>query len=61
MPEINWQISIFYFQKTVGLDVALEALRDAWRKREATKDELYHFAEIRHVKNAMISCLNTLS
>lgn len=51
----------FYFQKTVGLDVALEALRDAWRTRKATMDELYHFAEIRRVKNTMIPYLNTLA
>ncbi len=50
----------FYFQKTVGLDVALEALRDAWRTRKATMDELYHFAEVRRVKSVMIPYLNTL-
>lgn len=30
----------FYFQKTVGLDVAIEALRDAWKQRKATMDDL---------------------
>jgi predicted transcriptional regulator of viral defense system len=51
----------FYYQKTVGLDVAIEALRDAWRKRRATMDELYHFAQVRNIKNVMLPYLNTLS
>lgn len=50
----------FKYQKTVGLDVALEAMRDAWRKRKVTMDELYHFAEIRQVKKIMLPYLNTL-
>jgi len=50
----------FYYQKTVGLDVAIEAMRDAWRKRKATMDELYHFAEVRNIKNVMLPYLNTL-
>ncbi len=50
----------FYYRSTVGLDVALEALRDAWRKRLATMDELYHFAEVRNIKNVILPYLNTL-
>lgn len=50
----------YYYRNTVGLDVALEALRDAWRKRLATMDELYHFAEVRNIKNVMLPYLNTL-
>ena len=51
----------FRYQKTVGLDVCLEALRDAWRSRKVTMDELLHFAEIRNVKGTMLPYLNTLS
>lgn len=51
----------FWYEKTVGLDVAIEALRDVWRKRKATIGELYHFAEIRRVKNKMIPYLNSLT
>lgn len=51
----------FYFQKTVGLDVAIEALRDAWKQRKATMDELYHFAEIRNVKNVILPYLTALT
>lgn len=51
----------FYFQKTVGLDVAIEALRDIWTKRKATMDELYHFAEVRNIKNVMLPYLTALT
>lgn len=51
----------FYYQKTVGFDVALEALRDAWRQRKATMDELYHFAKVRNIKSVMLPYLNTLT
>lgn len=50
----------FRYEKTVGLDVAIEALRDTWRKRKATMEELYHFAEVRNVKSKMIPYLNSL-
>lgn len=50
----------FRYQTTVGFDVALEALRDAWAKKKATMDELYHFAEVRNIKNKMLPYLRTL-
>ena len=34
----------FKFRNKIGLDVALEALKDAWRSRKVTMDELSHFA-----------------
>lgn len=51
----------FYYQKTVGLDVCLEALREAWRQRKVTMDELYHFAAVRNVKGTILPYLHTLS
>ena len=51
----------FRYQSTVGFDVAIEALRDAWEKRKATMDELYHFAEVRNIKNKMLPYLRTLN
>ncbi len=51
----------FYFRREVGLDVAIEALGDAWRERKATMDELFRFAEIRHVKNVIIPYLTALT
>ena len=51
----------FRYQSTVGFDVAIEALRDAWEKRKATMDELYNFAEVRNIKNKMLPYLRTLN
>ncbi len=51
----------FYYRNTVGLDVAIEALRDAFHRRKATVDEMYRFAEIRNVKSAMYPHLYALS
>lgn len=51
----------FYFRNTVGLDVAIEALRDAFYRRKATIDEMHRFAEIRNVKRAMFPHLYALS
>ena len=51
----------FYYRREVGLDVAIEALRDAWRERKATINELYRFAEIRNVKNVMLPYLTALT
>jgi predicted transcriptional regulator of viral defense system len=36
----------FKFRYKIGIDVALEALRDTLRKRKATVDEIWHYAEI---------------
>ncbi|MES3022919.1 MAG: type IV toxin-antitoxin system AbiEi family antitoxin domain-containing protein [Pseudomonadota bacterium] len=43
----------FKFRNKVGLDVALEALREAWRGNRASMDELWHYAEICRVRNVM--------
>jgi predicted transcriptional regulator of viral defense system len=51
----------FYYRSTVGLDVAIEALRDAFYRRKATIDEMHRFSELRHVKSAMYPHLYALS
>ncbi len=43
----------FKFRNKIGLDVALEALKDAWRKRKITMAELKHFARINRVEKVM--------
>ena len=43
----------FKFRNKIGLDVALEALKDAWRSRKVTMDELGHFAKINRVERVM--------
>ena len=43
----------FKFRNKIGLDVALEALKDAWSSRKVTMDELSHFAKINRVERVM--------
>lgn len=43
----------FKFRKKIGLDVALEALRDAWRGRRVTMAELDRYAQIDRVSRVM--------
>ncbi len=43
----------FKFRNTVGLDVAIEALRDCLRQKRATVDELIHYARICRVDTVM--------
>ena len=43
----------FKYRNKVGLDVAIEALRDALRKRQATVDELSRYARVCRVANVM--------
>jgi predicted transcriptional regulator of viral defense system len=50
----------FKYRNKIGLDVALEALRDCWRKRRSTADELWHYAKICRVSNVMRPYLASL-
>jgi predicted transcriptional regulator of viral defense system len=43
----------FKFRNKIGLDVALEALREAWRTRRATMDELEHYARMDRVSRVI--------
>ena len=43
----------FKFRNKLGLDVALEALREARRKKKVTADELWRYAKIDRVANVM--------
>jgi predicted transcriptional regulator of viral defense system len=43
----------FKYRNKIGLDVALEALRDCRRKRKATADELWRYAKVCRVTNVM--------
>jgi predicted transcriptional regulator of viral defense system len=50
----------FKYRNKIGLDVALEALRNAWRQRKATADELWHYAKICRMSNVMRPYLESL-
>jgi predicted transcriptional regulator of viral defense system len=43
----------FKFRNKVGLDVALEALREARRAKKASADELWRYAKLNRVANIM--------
>ena len=51
----------FKFRNKIGLDVALEALKDAWRSRKVTMDELGHFAKINRVERVMQPYLEAIT
>ncbi|MFA5170193.1 MAG: type IV toxin-antitoxin system AbiEi family antitoxin domain-containing protein [Sulfuriferula sp.] len=51
----------FKFRNKIGMDVALEALRESWRTRKYTMDELWHYATICRVTNVMRPYLETLT
>ncbi len=43
----------FKYRNKIGIDVAIEALRDALRTRKATVDEIHRFAKVCRVSNVM--------
>ncbi|WP_051236475.1 type IV toxin-antitoxin system AbiEi family antitoxin domain-containing protein [Ottowia thiooxydans] len=43
----------FKYRNKIGIDVALEALREGWTQRRVTMDELFHYACIDRVSNVM--------
>jgi hypothetical protein len=51
----------FKFRNKIGVDVALEALRDYWRSPQRKADELWRFAKICRVANVMRPYLEALS
>ena len=43
----------FKYRNKIGVDVAIEALRNALRTRKATVDEIHRFAKLCRVANVM--------
>lgn len=43
----------FKYRNKIGLDVALEALRDGWAQRKLSMDALWHYAAVDRVSNVM--------
>ena len=50
----------FKYRNKVGLDVALEALREAWRERRFTMDEMWKYAKVCRVSRIMMPYLESL-
>lgn len=51
----------FRYRNKIGLDVALEALRETWRERRATMDELWHAAKVCHISTVMLPYMTALA
>jgi hypothetical protein len=51
----------FKFRNKIGLDVALEALQEAWRGRRMSMDELWRYAAICRVANVMRPYIESLA
>jgi predicted transcriptional regulator of viral defense system len=51
----------FRYRNKIGVDVAVEALRDAWNQRAVTSDQLWHFASVCRVTNVMRPYLESVA
>ena len=50
----------FKFRNKIGLDVAMEAMRDCWREKRATMDDLWAAAQLCRMENVMRPYLESL-
>jgi predicted transcriptional regulator of viral defense system len=50
----------FKFRNKIGLDVALEALREAIRERRVSRDELWRYAKVDRVTNVLRPYLESI-
>ena len=50
----------FKFRNKIGLDVAMEAMKDAWRSRMLNIDELTRYSRINRVERVMQPYLEAL-
>ena len=50
----------FKFRNKIGLDVAIEALRETWRSKKATMDELWEVSKVCRVSNVMRPYLESI-
>ena len=50
----------FKFRNKIGLDVAIEALKDCLRQRKATVNEIYRYAKVCRVSNVIRPYMETL-
>jgi len=51
----------FKYRNKIGLDVALEALRQAWREKRMTSDDLWRYAKVCRVANVMRPYMESLT
>ena len=51
----------FKYRNKIGLDVALEALREAWREKRMASDDLWRYAKVCRVANVMRPYMDSLA
>ena len=64
IPVFNANMTVadcFKFRNKIGLDVALEALRDGRAQRKLTMDALWHYAAVNRVANVMRPYLESVA
>jgi predicted transcriptional regulator of viral defense system len=54
-------VDCFRFRNKIGLDVALEALRDGWNQRKFALDDLWRHATTGRVTNVMRPYIKTIT
>ena len=54
-------VDCFKYRKQIGLDVGLEALRDAWRERYMSNEAVWRYAKMARVANAMRPYLESVA
>jgi predicted transcriptional regulator of viral defense system len=53
-------VDCFKFRNQIGLDIALEALKNAWQQRKFTMDEVWQIAQVCRMTNVMRPYLESL-
>jgi len=53
-------VDCFKYRNKIGVDVAVEALRDAWRKSVVTAEQISHFAKVCRMTNVMRPFMDSL-
>lgn len=51
----------FKYRNKIGLDVAIEALRDGWAQRKFSMDDIWNFATVNRVANVMRPYLESVT
>jgi len=54
-------VDCFKYRNKIGLDVALEALREAWRERRLSADDVWRYAKTARVANVMRPYLESVA
>ena len=54
-------VDCFKYRNKIGIDIAIEALQEAWRNKRMSMDKTWEFAKICRVTNVMRPYLESLN